>query len=700
MLQMKYEPNDEARAGTDEQDFDGWAKMDTHEYHFATVNSKEDLEVVLRNAQLAILNPTTNPAIFADLSAHEAETRQRQAQFSFSPNIISLEITGTELPELSLFDLPGAINATAIDDDQYLVEFIEALLTAYIRDEKAKILLACAANQDIETSTAFRYLRNYRALKRCMGVLTKPDLFESGAAKTRQLEKMLQGDASTFKLGLGWYATKQLSQTEVETGITYNEARQRETNFFASTPPWSHQLVAYTARFGIPNLQKALSQLLTADIIQSLPEILDRVKSRLADVDRELAKFPEQAAAPSLSVMTEIDVLKTAIIKEINPNSAESSLRSEYQQAFRNLSDTLLANKPTVELKTPGYTKNSITLDDSEDEDMDDTPSKRIKTNGGRAVDSTPSLATPSRPTPSSARMLNTNGSGRRRTVPDQASISGRHRIEFKLEEIKARYDNAPGADMPGTTSEHVDRKLKLEPLDCWNLIVEQTLTQIKRLFTRVLKRTVEHALATRKGTELYLQAITLTRELFEELHDKQTGFAYQLVAAHVHRPITYSKGIWRRAVSAVENGLRTKRLEQRVDEHFDTLESQGYKVPSKPDQRRKAADPAWVTSTLGVDEYEREVKALASPIAYYEHAAAQLVDVLARMCEQGLMGQYESRIHRHLFEGLGATDQDHCARLLAEDPAREEQRHKLKAEKAKLEQALADLEELPVIHG
>ena len=365
------------------------------------------------------------------------------------------------------------------------------------------------------------------------------------------------------------------------------------------------------------------------------------------------------------------------------------------QSQHRGLSDTLLANKPTVELKTPGYTKNSITLDDSDDEDMDDTPSKKIKTNGGRAVDNTPSRATPS-----SARMLHTNGSGRRRAVPDQASIPGRHRIEFKLEEIKARYDNAPGADMPGTTSEHVDRKLKLEPLDCWNLIVEQTLTQIKRLFTRVLKKTAEHALAKRKGSELYTQAITLTRELFEELHDKQTGFAYQLVAAHNHRPITYSKTIWRAKVSAVENALRTKRLEQRVDEHFDTLESQGYKVPSKPDQKRKAADPAWVTSTLGVDEYEREVKALAQPIAYYEHAAAQLVDVLARMCEQGLMGQYESRIHCHLFEGLGATDQDHCARLLAEDPAREEQRHKLKAEKAKLEQALADLEELPVLHG
>ena len=683
----------------DRQDYDGWAKMDTQEYHFARVNSKEDLEVVLRKAQLAILNPTTNPAIFADLSAHEAETRQQQVQpFGFSPNIISLEIAGTELPELSLFDLPGAINATATDDDQYLVEFIEALLTAYIRDEKAMILLACAANQDIETSTAFRYLRKYRALKRCMGVLTKPDLFEGGTAKMKQLEKMLQGDASTFKLGLGWYVTKQLSQTQMDTGVSYDEARKLEANFFANSA-WSNQLGPYAGRFGIPNLQKALSQLLTTDIIQSLPEILDRVKTRLALVTGELASFPEQAAAPTLTVITDIDVLKSAIVKEINPNSAESSLRSEYQQAFRSLSDVLLANKPTVEFKTPGYTKSSITLDDSqEDEDMDDTPSKKVKTNGGRAVDITPSRATPSRPTPSSARVLNTNG--RRRAVPPQAPNPARHRIEFQLEEIKARYDNAPGADMPGTTSEHVDRKLKLEPLDSWNSIVDDTLSRIKALFTKVLKKTVERALTARKGTELYAQAITLTRELFEELHDRQTGFAYQLVAAHTHRPITYSKTIWRAKVSAVENALRTKRLEQRVDEHFDTLESQGYKVPSKPDQKRKAADPAWVTSTLGVDEYEREIKALAQPIAYYEHAAAQLVDVLARMCEQGLMGQYESRIHRHLFEGLGATDQDHCARLLAEDPAREEQRHKLKAEKAKLEQALADLEELPVLHG
>ncbi|CAK4033830.1 Interferon-induced GTP-binding [Lecanosticta acicola] len=702
VLHMKYMPNEDAH--NDGEPFDGWASMEkVMELPFAQVNAKEDLDLVLRKAQLAILNPETDPALFKGLNAADVTRKQHEAlKFRFSPNVISLEITGLELPDLSLFDLPGAINATENHDDQYLVDFIEALLTVYIRDEAALILLACAANQDVHTSTAFRYIRKHKAMPRCMGVLTKPDLLEGGKTKWESIQKMLHGDSNTFQMGLGWYTTKQLSQKEMESGISHEEARQREAAFFAQDP-WSGSLSPYAARFGIRNLQKALSELLTTDIINNLPEILHRVQSRLQQVNGELASFPEEAAAPSLTVITEIDTLKTAIIKEIDPNSAESSFRSGYQNAFRKLSDNLLANKPDAVLETPGFVKPSISLDDSqEDYEMDETPSKRIKTNSGGSI-RTPIRPTPSRETPSSSRMQNTAPNGRRRTAPQQSqqqqqAAPHRHRIIFKLGEIRERYDSAPGADMPGSASVHVDRKLKLEPLQCWTAIVDHSLSEIEVLFTKTLKQTVARALTPRKRTEFFSQALQICRDLLGELHHEQVQFAYKMIRANQHRPITYAKQTWKATVSTIETALRRQRSEQRIDELYDVMESNGQRVPPKPDQKKKGA--AEFAALLVTDEWEPEIKALAPPIAYYELAAQQLVDELARTFEEGLMWQYQERLQRCLLEGLRAMDADHCANLLAEDPVRDRERRQLLEEKRKLEQALADLKDLPAAHA
>jgi hypothetical protein len=71
---------------------------------------------------------------------------QATRQVAFSPNIVSLEIQGPELPELSFFDLPGTINVVGEEDDpndQGLVQRISKLVTTFLKDEKSLVLLAC-----------------------------------------------------------------------------------------------------------------------------------------------------------------------------------------------------------------------------------------------------------------------------------------------------------------------------------------------------------------------------------------------------------------------------------------------------------------------------------------------------------------------------------------------------------------------------
>jgi len=225
--------------------------------HFATVTEKGELESMLRKAQLAVLNPRNDPQTFVGVDLASA-TLPRQVPFS--PNVVSLEIQGPNLPELYFYDLPGSINVIEDNEDPGLVKWIEKLVIDYITDEKCLILLACGADQDVETSTTFRFIKDCKATKRCAGVLTKADLLPPG--KLPYVKQILGG--KKFTLGKGWYITKQLSQAQIDEGIDHAMARDLETNFFLKRP-WA-DLVDLQGHFGVGRLEEAVSHWMTDHI--------------------------------------------------------------------------------------------------------------------------------------------------------------------------------------------------------------------------------------------------------------------------------------------------------------------------------------------------------------------------------------------------------------------------------------------------
>lgn len=225
--------------------------------HFATVTDKAELESMLRKAQLAVLNPRDDPQTFVNV---DLASPNLPRQVPFSPNVVSLEIQGPNLPELYFYDLPGSINVIEDDEDPGLVKWIEKLVIDYITDEKCLILLACGADQDVETSTTFRFIKDCQATKRCAGVLTKADLLPPG--KLPYVKQILGG--KKFTLGKGWYLTKQLSQAQIDQGIDHAMARDLEADFFRQRP-WA-SLVDLQDHFGIGKLEVAVSHWMTDHI--------------------------------------------------------------------------------------------------------------------------------------------------------------------------------------------------------------------------------------------------------------------------------------------------------------------------------------------------------------------------------------------------------------------------------------------------
>lgn len=221
-----------------------------------------ELEQVLRLAQVAILNPRLDPSTLLALGAAPAGL----SSLSFSPNAIDLHICGPDLPELSIVDLPGSINVAPDESEQHLVSLIEKLIKSYVKDEKAQILLVASMDQDLETSTAFRFVRSSKAEPRSMGVLTKPDL--AGRARFEYLRHILQG--KSFPLDKGWFVTKNCTQEELDDQMSHSEARKQEEDFFARVP-WCSNFSDYADRFGTKNLQSALSHRLVEHIEAELP---------------------------------------------------------------------------------------------------------------------------------------------------------------------------------------------------------------------------------------------------------------------------------------------------------------------------------------------------------------------------------------------------------------------------------------------
>lgn len=76
-----------------------------------SIRKKDELETMLRRAQLAILNPSVQMEWFVDLDVDALDINT--ASFgpsdglAFSSNVVCVTVWGPDMPDLSFIDLPG-----------------------------------------------------------------------------------------------------------------------------------------------------------------------------------------------------------------------------------------------------------------------------------------------------------------------------------------------------------------------------------------------------------------------------------------------------------------------------------------------------------------------------------------------------------------------------------------------------------------
>ncbi|KAF8311941.1 hypothetical protein DL93DRAFT_2060395, partial [Clavulina sp. PMI_390] len=303
-----------------ESDQDGNKLREVQETAFGPVlDSKIELEKMLRRAQLAILNPSVGMNHFVDLDVDDAENVDMpidlSGQVAFSSNVVCVTVWGPDIPDLSFIDLPAGIIQNEVEPGS--MEAVKSMVMKHIKGN-CLILLAILRHwlyhslDDIENQNAAYLARQVDPDgKRTIGVLTKPDTLQEG--EERSWLEVIEGHK--HKLALGYYITKQPAQKEVDAKITHQAARAAERFFFENHAPWSTCSANIRSRMGTLQLGRTLSRLLSRLIDETLPNLRREVDEQRARTGQALSRLPERLSQPPA---VELLKLITSFTKELD----------------------------------------------------------------------------------------------------------------------------------------------------------------------------------------------------------------------------------------------------------------------------------------------------------------------------------------------------------------------------------------------
>lgn len=92
------------------------------------------------------------------------------------------------------------------------------------------------------------------------GVLTKPDRIPRG--EEERWTNFIKNEERP--LDNGWFAVKQPDSKAIQEGITWEESRAKEYDFFAFTPPWSTLDCSTQQHLGTSYVTEQLSNVLSS----------------------------------------------------------------------------------------------------------------------------------------------------------------------------------------------------------------------------------------------------------------------------------------------------------------------------------------------------------------------------------------------------------------------------------------------------
>jgi GTP-binding protein EngB required for normal cell division len=207
----------------------------------------------------------------------------------WSKHILSLEVSGPNLPHLTIVDLPGFIHAASGPDGQGSVDAIMETAFHYMANQRSIILAVVSAATDPELQTVLgaKARRFDPSGERTIGVITKPDESQP-KAREDEFIALARNQAPGSKLKLGWHVVRNRTHQENTTGISTQERNEREMAFLLGHPSWSK---LGQENLGISSLKAKLSAQLVKHISKEMPMVHAEILTKLEECKMRLSKL-------------------------------------------------------------------------------------------------------------------------------------------------------------------------------------------------------------------------------------------------------------------------------------------------------------------------------------------------------------------------------------------------------------------------
>ena len=193
---------------------------------------------------------------------------------AFSKDILRVEVSGPDRPQLTIVDLPGLIHSPTKQQSASDVVLIQSLVDEYMKERRSIILAVVSAKYDYANQIVLKMARGAdKTGERSLGVITKPDKLKPGSLSESTFISLARNQDVGFSRG--WHVLKNMDTEEGEATLATRDAEEQT---FFSQGVW--RSLPRTS-LGIEHLRQRLSKVLLAQIVTELPSLIEEIEAKL-----------------------------------------------------------------------------------------------------------------------------------------------------------------------------------------------------------------------------------------------------------------------------------------------------------------------------------------------------------------------------------------------------------------------------------
>ncbi|KAK7154288.1 hypothetical protein R3I94_007591 [Phoxinus phoxinus] len=193
-----------------------------------------------------------------------------------SQEMITLEIQSSDVPDLTLIDLPGIARVATGNQPKDIEKQIKDVIEKFIKRQETISLVVVPANIDIATTEALQMAFKVDPTgQRTLGILTKPDLVDKG------MEQLVVRTVNNQVIPLmkGYMIVKCRGQQDINEKLGLVKALEKERLFFDEHAHFRSLLEEGKAT--VPLLAERLTKELVEHITKTLPQLQKQLEMKL-----------------------------------------------------------------------------------------------------------------------------------------------------------------------------------------------------------------------------------------------------------------------------------------------------------------------------------------------------------------------------------------------------------------------------------